>query len=87
MSIDDIWHRATLRAECDVSVLKLFPFFSEVSDSISEKFDIEKSIGFGIKQNWYKKVSVLYRAFPYRLLVYKFGHVLYLYFFCVSVYQ
>ena len=46
-------------SECDVSVSKLlgfetFPFFWVVSDSVSEKFGIEKSIGFGIEKNWYR---------------------------------
>ena len=42
-------------SECDISVLKLlgfktFPFFFKVSDSVSKKFGIEKSIGFGFVQ-------------------------------------
>ena len=50
-------------SECDVSVSKLlgfetFPIFGIVSDSVSEKFNIEKSIGFGIGKNLVsKKVS------------------------------
>ena len=50
-------------SECDVSVSKLlgfetFPFFLVVSDSVSKKFGIEKSIGFGIGKIWYRiKVS------------------------------
>ena len=49
--------------ECDISVSKLldfetFPIFWMVSDSVSKKFGIEKSIGFGIGKNLVsKKVS------------------------------
>ena len=42
-----------LPSECDISVSKLlgfktFPIFWMESDSVSKKFGIEKSIGFGI---------------------------------------
>ena len=39
-----------------------FPIFLVVSDSVSEKFGIEKSIGFGIGKIWYrKKYRIRYR--------------------------
>ena len=50
------------QSECDISVLKLigfetFPIFWMVSDSVLKKFGIEKSIGFGIKEIWYRTNS------------------------------
>ena len=43
------------------SVSKLF-YFLVVSDSVSKKFGIEKSIGFGIVKIWYrKKYRIRYR--------------------------
>ena len=42
--------------ECDVAVLKLSIFFI-VSDSVSNKFDFKKSIGFDIEKIWYLKKS------------------------------
>ena len=46
--------------ECDISVSKLLgvetvQFFWMVSDSVSKKFGIKKSIGFGIGNIWYRK--------------------------------
>ena len=39
-----------------------FPIFLMVSDSVSKKFGIEKSIGFGIGNIWYrKKYRIRYR--------------------------
>ena len=47
-------------AECDVSILKLpgfetFPIFGIVSDLVSKKIGIEKSIGFGIRKKLVSK--------------------------------
>ena len=47
-------------AECDVSVSKLLGFEEEkkclvVSDSVSKKIGIEKSVGFGIEKIWCRK--------------------------------
>ena len=49
-----------MEAECDVSVSKLlgfetFPFFRWFRFRYRKKFGIEKSIGFGIEKNWYRK--------------------------------
>ena len=54
-------------AECDVSVSKLLGFEEEkkclvVSDSVSKKIGIEKSVGFGIEKIRYrKKYRIRYR--------------------------
>ena len=59
----------TLQPECDISVSKLlgfetFPMFWMVSDSVSKKFGIEKSIGFGIgKKLVSKKYRIRYRKY------------------------
>ena len=59
----DIIHILRMHAECDISVSKLlgfetFPIFWMVSDSVSKKFGIEKSIRFGTGKNLVsKKVS------------------------------
>ena len=53
--VDRDWRRRRGGAECDISVTKLlgfktFPIFWVVSDLVSKKFGIEKSIGFGIEK-------------------------------------
>ena len=56
----NMWGPICLEPECDVSVSKLlgfetFLFVLVVSDSVSEKFGIERSIGLGIVKIWYRK--------------------------------
>ena len=68
-----------LNAECDVSVSKLlgfetFPFFGMVSDSVSKKFGIGKSFGFGFVQilGILEDISVL-KCFGFKTLPFSGG--------------
>merc|ERR1712001_514036 len=52
--------REDSETECDISVSKLlgfetFPLFLMVSVSVSKNFGIEKSIGIGFENFWYRK--------------------------------